>query len=35
VTWYLPPGDNYRVRVRMRDDPSVFVDSNLFLVIES
>jgi hypothetical protein len=35
VTWYLPPGDNYFVRVRMRDDPSVFVDSNLFQVIES
>lgn len=34
VTWYLPPGDNYRVRVRMRDDPQVYTDSGLFLVQE-
>jgi hypothetical protein len=33
VTWYLPPGDNYRVRVRMRADPEIFADSNLFAVI--
>jgi|SRR5580765_560194 len=32
ITWYLPAGDNYRVRVRMRSDPETFVDSNLFAV---
>lgn len=32
ITWYLPPGDNYRVRVRLRSDPETFVDSNLFAV---
>jgi hypothetical protein len=34
MTWYLPPGDHYRVRVRMRADPNTFADSNLFAVID-
>jgi hypothetical protein len=33
VTWYLPRGDHYRVRFRMRDTPQVYVDSNLFAVV--
>jgi len=32
VTWWLPLGDNYRVRVRMQDHPQTFTDSNLFSV---
>lgn len=30
MTWWLPPGDNYQVRVRLRADPRVHADSNLF-----
>jgi len=32
VLWYLPPGDDYRVRARMRAAPESYTDSNLFLV---
>jgi len=32
VTWWLPAGDNCRIRVRMQDAPDVFADSNLFQV---
>jgi len=32
VTWWLPLGDDYRIRVRMQDQPQTFADSNLFSV---
>ena len=32
VTWWLPAGDNVRIRVRMQDQPQTFADSNLFSV---
>lgn len=32
MTWYLPPGDYYRIRVRMHHRPQTFTDSNLFAV---
>jgi hypothetical protein len=31
--WWLPPGDNYRIRGRILDDPTFFVDSNLFAAV--
>jgi len=33
TVWWLPEGDNYRIRVRMRDDPSVYADSALFAAV--
>jgi hypothetical protein len=34
MTWYLPPGDNYRIRARMHHRPQTYTDSNLFAVFE-
>jgi len=32
MTWWLPLGDNYRIRVRMQQQPQTFVDSTIFSV---
>jgi hypothetical protein len=32
MSWFVPEGDNYRVRARLRADPSQSTDSNLFAV---
>lgn len=32
ITWYLPPGDNYFIRARLRANPENYADSGLFAV---
>jgi hypothetical protein len=34
MAWWLPTGDNYRIRARLRSDPRVYADSNLFAARE-